>query len=437
MLEIVSNFDQEIKFITGFAGSGKSTRLAELADSKTLVLTPTHKAASVLMDKGVSNVYTIHATLKLVPTLNQNYNPLKNHKMQKLKQIGSTDLESIKDVFIDEFSMIPQDVLDLLLEVLPASAKVTVFGDPFQLPPVDGEQIDPLIYTDDIEELTVQHRAEAPEVVETFMRFMTYIKTGDNNSNLRMNPAIQHGTLRGFNPLHDRALAFTNKRVNELNDEIAEVLEIRKEFTHLDDLVANSIDCIFVNDIMVTEDFAQTLFPNCISKGKLMEQKKLEDQANKAMIDIHKYGTGKFLGHYEEGLIRINDKTYAITYDRDHYHTQKALKAEVDKWQSYIYSNYDIDEDEKLKDWCYANKGEKGVKERGQAWSHYIAHSNLVFNLQRPFATTIHKSQGSEFKTVYIAQTDIKRAIRSGYYLNYARLMYVALSRAINKVVLV
>jgi len=432
MLELVSNFEQEIKFITGFAGSGKSTKLAELATKTTLILTPTHKAAAVLMAKGVENVYTIHATLNLVPTLNQNFDPRKGHRMQKLKRIGSTDLDSIEEVFIDEFSMINQEILDLLLEVLPASTKVTVFGDPYQLPPVDGEAIDPLIYTDVIEELSTQYRAEAPEVVETFMRFMNYIKDG-RGPDLSMNPAIKHGTLKGFNPLTDRVLAYTNKRVNELNNEVADILEVQREFYHLDDLIANQINCIFISD---TDKELQMLFPNCISKGKLMEKKKLEDIAHQTVKDIIKYNN-KHHTNYESGIIKIEDKYYTIYYDRDHYHTQKRLKAEVEKWQAYVYNNNEVPEDMKLKDWCYHNKGAEGVRERGKAWSHYIAHSNLVFSLQRPWATTIHKSQGSEFSTVYIAQTDIKKSIRQGYYMNYARLMYVALSRAINKVVII
>jgi len=49
----------------------------------------------------------------------------------------------------------------------------------------------------------------------------------------------------------------------------------------------------------------------------------------------------------------------------------------------------------------------------------------------------VHKAQGQEFSRVFIAQDDIKGIIRGKYYLKYARLMYVALSRAIHKVVIV
>ncbi len=428
MLEQVSNFEQDIKFIMGFAGSGKSTRLAKLADSKTLVLTPTHKAAGVLKGKGVENVYTIHSVLKLAPTLNQNYKPGK-HRMQSLKKVGDTDLKEITDVFIDEFSMINQEILDLLLEVLPDSCKVTIFGDPQQLPPVDGEPIEPEVYTTDIEYLTTQHRADAPAVVETFMRFVSFID-GSGEMNLKLNKAIQHGTLDGFNPETDRALAFTNAKVSDMNSIIASNLGLDADYRAGEPLYANQVACTLSDELSF-----QSLYPKCISKGKLMEPEDLRKQAQKVDNDIMKYGTD--LSSYQSVTIEVDEASYNIVYSTNHYKEEQELKANIDKWQSYVYANNHLPEDEKLTTFCKNNRGAPGVKERGRAWSRYIAHTNLVFNLQRPFATTIHKAQGQEFGTVYIAQDDIKKSIYNGYYMNYARLMYVALSRAINKVVIV
>lgn len=431
MLEVVSNFDQEIKFITGFAGAGKSTKLASLATDKTLILTPTHKAAGVLMSKGLKNVYTIHSTLKLVPTLNQNFR--KGQRMQKLSQIGKTDLNTITDVFIDEFSMINQSILDLLLEVLPASAKVTIFGDPYQLPPVDGEAIDPLIYTDDIEELTIQYRADNPHIVETFMRFMEYIKTGNNSISLKLNPKIKEGTISSFNPETDRALAFTNAKVLEINNQIADKLGLSQEFAPDDEVSLNGINCIFESD-----EFADTvIYPSCISKGKLMEGDKLYLTAQKTSNDIEKYGTSYIIQQYDVGTIQIDGVSFSIYYDKDHYHTSKRLKGEVESAQYFVINKHNLDKDVNLTQWCKENRNAEGVKERGRAWQEYIAHSNLVFSLQRPYATTVHKSQGSEFDKVFIAQSDIKKSIKKGYYEQYARLMYVALSRAIKEVIII
>ncbi len=432
MLEQVSNFEQNIEFIEGFAGSGKSTELAKRTDDKTLVLTPTHKAASVLMSKGVMNVYTIHSTLKLVPTLNESYDPRKGQRIQKLKQIGKTSLSDIDNVFIDEFSMINQRILDLLLEILPATTKVTVFGDPYQLPPIDGEPIDALIYTDKITQLTTQHRAEAPEVVETFMRFMNYIKDG-SEKDLTFNKNIEHGTIKDFNPDTDRALAYTNAKVIEINNEIAEVLKLPKDYSNGENLLTNGIDCILIDkDIPAVNGF---IFPTCISKGKLMEGDTLQLAMQKTQNDIDKWGTD--LSEFNTCTVEINGHNYSIYYDADHYANSKKLKSDIDKYQALVYEYNNISDDISLKQWCGQNRSAKYVKERGWAWSAFIKHQNLVFNLQRPFATTIHKAQGSEFSTVYIAQDDIKKSIYRGYYMNYARLMYVALSRAINKVIII
>lgn len=426
--EVVSAYDQPIKFTVGFAGSGKSTKLAQTANDNTLVMTPTHMAASVLKGKGVKNVYTIHSVLKLVPTINQEFR--QGQRMETLKKIGDTDLSTIKEVIIDEYSMISTRILNLLLDVLPGHCTVHLFGDPYQLPPVDGEPIDYSDYTEDIEELTTQHRAEAPEVVETFMRFMRYIR-GDGEMNLKLNPAIKHGSLANFNPLTDRCLAYTNNEVIRLNNQIASYLNLSENIAPGDAILINGIDAEFRDDIS-SADF---IYPSCVSKGSLMQEDNLRLAMQKASNDIDCFGTD--LSEYGECDVYIDGEFYSVYYDLKHYATSKKLKRQVEIWQQQLIQEHRLADDINLATWCKENRSAKYVKERGRAWSDYLSHKNYVFDMRRPYATTVHKSQGKEFSTVYIAQDDIKKSIRNGYYLQYARLMYVALSRAVHKVVIV
>jgi len=395
----------------------------------TLVLTPTHKAAGVLIAKGVKNVYTIHSVLKLVPTINQNFR--RGQKMQTLQKVGDTDLSKITDIFIDEYSMINTSILDMLIEVLPKHANLTVFGDFYQLPPVDGEAVEPLKYTKNIEELTVQYRAKAPNVVDSFMRFMYYLKDGSvKDLTLSYGPDLVKGDLSDFNPLTDRALAFTNECVLQMNDEIASHLNLPKEFSYDEDLVINGIDC------KLTKAYnGISLFPKCLSKGRLMEEKKLISTSIKTLKEIKMYKTD--LSRYDRTYITVDETVYEIYYDREHYKTLKELKRNVEDFQQKVIDYHYLDDDVNVPQWCKSNPGARFVRERGKAWQDYIAHQNLVFDFRRPFATTVHKSQGSEFSTVFINQNDIKKAIRGNYYGQYARLMYVALSRAIDKVVIV
>jgi len=430
MLEQVSNYEQEIEFIVGFAGSGKSTELAErFSSTKALVLTPTHKSKDVLIAKGVKNAVTIHSVLKLVPTLNQEMR--RGQKMRKLRKIGDIDLSDIDIIGIDEFSMINVSILDMLLELLPEDCKVTIFGDPYQLKPVDGELIDPAYYTDNITELTTQHRAEAPDVVETFMRFKDFIK-GTGQMDLRVD--LPQGSLKGFDPKTDRALAFTNKKVLELNEAIAQELGLPREIAIGEEISINGLVGKLVG---MPEDFLTIdhIYPKCVAKGKLMQGAKLEDTIGKIQKDMRKFNNN--ISSWDIGYIEIEETVYSFSYNLDHYAHAKTLMTTVEEVQFGLIDHHNLADGINLKEWCQNNMKKKFVENRGTAWKQYLTHEGLIWDLRRPFASTVHRSQGSEFDYVYIAQADIKKAIRKGWYMNYARLMYVSLSRAIKGVIIV
>mgnify|MGYP002632048990 CR=1 FL=1 len=403
----------EIKFVTGFAGSGKSTELAARATSTTLVMTPTHKAAEVLMKKGII-AYTIHSILKLVPTINQNFR--KGQKIQSLKMVGDTDLEFITDIFIDEFSMINKEILDLLLEVIPESCEVTIFGDPYQLPPVSGKRIKPKKYSSDIHELTTQHRSEAPEVVDCFMSFVTYLKGGCKGKVPKIN--LPKGNLLNFDPLTERALAYTNDRVSTINHEIF------KQGKFAGDIIINNLDCKLeeVND-------GPVIFPKMLSKGRLIYDK---DIADGIIESIEKFNTD--LSNYKIITVKINNDYYGIYSDKNHYENSKIFRKNVEKFQHLVVTENNLDRDVDLTKWCRANRNAKYVRERGQAWSKYMAHKDLVFDVRFSFTTTVHKSQGQEFKKVYVDVKDISKCQDKEM---YARLCYVGLSRAIKEAVVI
>jgi len=436
MLEQVSTFDQDIEFIIGHAGTGKSTKLVKMYNDKTLVLTPTHKAISVLKKKGINTAFTIHSVLNLVPTIDENYKPHKGQRMQKLKRIGNVDLADIKQVFIDEFSMINQRIFDTLLELLPEDAKVVVFGDPYQLPPVSGEIIDPLIYTDKITKLTTQYRADAPEVVETFERFVSWLEKRDNSISLVMHKDIVTAPFKvalkefGYDPKQDIILAYTNEAVISMNSVVSKYLGLSSSIEKGDEIVINGIDAVFDGYLDFEDPNADWLFPSCISKGAVKPE-----LAVKALTDIRKYNVD--LSGYGIARVITGAKKYQVYYATDHYAKSKELEKEVEEAQKQVYLNNTIPDDVALAKWCKENYNAPYVKERGKAWSNFLKHQGYVFDMRHPYVRTVHKAQGSEFRTVYINQKDLKIAIRPGYYEQYARLMYVALSRAIDKVVIV
>lgn len=130
---------QPLIFITGRAGTGKTTLLryfAEHSAQNTVVLATTGLAAINVRGQ------TIHSFFRLKP----------GNLLDKsnLKRLPRKTVESLDTLIIDEASMLRADLLDAIDYILQISThcdepfggkKIVLFGDLFQLPPVE-EQAD-------------------------------------------------------------------------------------------------------------------------------------------------------------------------------------------------------------------------------------------------------------------------------------------------------
>jgi exodeoxyribonuclease-5 len=119
--------------IAGYAGTGKSTLVSHIVDA--LNISPmsvcyvafTGKASLVLREKGCENSMTAH---KLLYHSKEKPDGTFEHKPRKSLELP------YKLIVVDEVSMIPADMWDLLLT---HNVHVIALGDPGQLPPIDGE----------------------------------------------------------------------------------------------------------------------------------------------------------------------------------------------------------------------------------------------------------------------------------------------------------
>lgn len=139
VLECLNAEPGKVLFVTGEAGTGKSTVLAEVRDKMScLVCAPTGLAA--INVRGMS----CHSTFRLpIGTITG------RAKVNALNPDKRRMLESIKAVVIDEISMVRADMLDginwvmqkTLMNDLPFGGKpLIVIGDMFQLEPVVTEE---------------------------------------------------------------------------------------------------------------------------------------------------------------------------------------------------------------------------------------------------------------------------------------------------------
>ena len=137
--ELIENTNQHV-FITGKAGTGKSTLLQELKNSSSkelVVVAPTGVAALNIGGQ------TIHSFFKIKPT------GFIDKKQLKVSQESKKLFNKINTVIIDEISMVRADLMDAIDFILKQArqcsepfggAQIIMFGDLYQLPPVVADK---------------------------------------------------------------------------------------------------------------------------------------------------------------------------------------------------------------------------------------------------------------------------------------------------------
>lgn len=395
----------EISYTTGYAGTGKSHTLIELVGTlpieTTIVIAPTHKALARLrahLPGGEDlEIKTIHALLGWIPTINEN--------AKKVEHIDSTykldkELDDYTHIIIDEAGMMSEDMFFEIISKIETklfeaeeqgedekTIKIHCFLDPYQLLPVRGLQIqtDPETTTN----LTTQYRAESPDIVELYTKFVHYLE-GINSEDLTTpySENVKKLDIAQFKP-GDRMLAYTNKAVGQWNTRIAKKLGITKyegQEVQLGSMLDTKLCVKFVDP--TTNDLIWWFHG-----GKL----KLQN----AQI------SAQFLESSLDALVKNKHIKFIEAMDNNIY----PVIVGVGKANLVLKA-----------------AKQKAVEDRKMFKNVYALGRAYIMDYS--FATTVHKSQGSEFDSVFIDKIDIQKSIRNNYYETYARLMYVAISRA-------
>ena len=211
--------------ISGYAGTGKSTLIKfiiaamNLKEEDVRYIAYTGKAANVLKNKGCPGATTAHKLLyyaKLMPNGKYFFKP---------KTPGEMMSEGIKIVVVDEISMLPKTIWNLLCS---HSFYILACGDPEQLPPVPDESGEdpnnhvldhPHVFLDEI-----MRQAQESEII----RLSMHIREGKP---LLTFPAAEEQvkiiqkkdlTVPMF-MWADQILCATNRTKNAINQQIREV----------------------------------------------------------------------------------------------------------------------------------------------------------------------------------------------------------------------
>jgi ATP-dependent exoDNAse (exonuclease V) alpha subunit len=375
--------DSSELIISGAAGTGKTFLMKHLIEEVapkfpryTVALTATlNKAAHVLSEMVGQPAKTIHSFLNLKPK-----EDFKTGKTTITKNKGyKIHFETL--LFIDEYSYIDSELLELIRDTLHAS-KIVYLGDKDQLNPINAS-------VKTITELTTQMRTKQAGIKHLVQGYREAVTTSTFPKLVTLDSSVIHLSDEEAQSKIDeyfyekdctaKILVYTNTRVKEYTNHIS---YIRKE---------NSIYNIGSQVI-------------CSSFYQINDRESLHAEQSMTITDVLEAAPLKLKGAVIEalGLQVITDlgSNQLIHVCPNDEHLKEVLKHFI-----------------RLKDW------------------------RTVFQIKGYFADirgcevqTTHKAQGSTYDTVFIDLTDISKCTRPDI---AARLLYVATSRAKNQVYLI
>lgn len=399
--------------LVGYAGTGKTYLMDQVSqyfidrEYSVFVTTPTHKATSVLREKvsheGVG-VATIHSLLSLVPKEDETGVHLERRKF-------APDVD-VDVVIIDEASMLSVEVMAWVKRLLRRSYVVFV-GDDAQLPPVNEEKSQAFDTKSSSKLDQIVRQGAGNPILEaatgcrlaqeagshdwSWLVEKSNGKTGifkAGNRDAWMKKAFTSDEF-ARDPNSFRYLAWTNARVDAVNKQVQAWL-----FGHIDTPFA-------VGELVINK--------------KLFKSGEIELQ-NSEETKVTGVRTGTFATKWTAYGAEKDFSVGCWLIDTEKGVTVRLIKdwPQYNAALSYIRKNYN-----KLE----APDGEA-------KFNHIVKFRDSFGKLSPNYAMTVHTSQGSTFKSVFLDKQDIMKR-QGDKILECQQLFYVALTRASDMVFLV
>jgi len=396
--KILSDIKSTPNFIgslTGYAGTGKTILTTEIVryflkqNKKVDICTPTHKSLKV-----------IQSTLGIYDNDNIKFKTIHSYCGLKLKQEGPLIvLDAIQGfasktaeiLIIDESSMISNIMFDFLIEhIKKQRIKVVLFvGDDFQLLPVESEN----------EQTKSNSKHNKVYSLEKQYKLEEVVRQRDTSSILYEVDKIRNEIINK---------TFNKKVLNFKESANISLVNTEKEF-----IKAFCLD-IEEDKVMLNFTNSSTDKFNLYAKSYVcMKQQKEFELYSPGDILVLQNGTEEIKNGSEIEIVSVKESS------------KKNLRCYSMKVRDiYSGSTYMIDilHPDSLEEFNLKLK----TIASGKMWKLYWETKEAFTEVKHAFSCTVHKSQGSTFKNVYINLDDfMKNYDRESLF----RLLYVAMTR--------
>ena len=426
--------------LEGVAGTGKTflinAFIKSVVDQSYTISAPTHKALSVLERQLKCKGRTLQALLGLRPDVNVEEFDVNN---PAFRMIGVPKIELYKLIVIDESSMIPSGLFEMICQLSRTySCKILFVGDPLQLPPVN-EKVSK-VFTD------IPNRGKLLDI----------IRQGKTNPLLGVFEILRDDILNGSS----NTLAYMARvRKNVINGEGFEVCD---PLTFGKNMISEFKTDRFYKNV---EHVRATAYTNVATSSwnNFIRQLMFDPKGKSLIVNDLLTGYSTIVEDETKDVILTNSMDYYIPEGIKPYQNQYGMKSNILILQSMDSGKNTkmlqiIDHNDPQTVQLYADHLSKlranAISEGGgKKWYPFHKFKNSVLSMvdvqigNRPltraldygYALTTHKLQGSTFNMIFIDGQDICSPMnRYGKrYPNDAelrnRLLYVALSRARTK----
>lgn len=403
-------WDNEIT-LSGAAGTGKTyltTKLVQKLQNEfhITITAPTHKALQVLrtnlFDADIDNVDTKTIQSFLNIRLNTNF----DNGTQKFEPIKSKEKDNTKTdiLIVDESSMVSADLYGYIVKAIESSrVKAVLFvGDEYQLLPVDNMDNKVFDIKTKYKLDKIVRQAKDSYIINMATKARNIIKSKNYISIKEFfNNEAFSSSIEFFNNIEDFHNDFCTP------DTWAKKDKVIASFTN------NSVESH--NRIIRSRYWQEQNIDSTpvLQKG----DKVIFQQAN--VID--------------EKVVHQNSDIVTLSYAKK---TRIEKPLFIDFWDCKDINNkpfkvIDPDSKERLKivldKLAKDAKYEKDYGKRTQKWKLFYNIKEMFIDVKYTFASTIHKLQGSTYKTVYIDLREIETMKDKD--MMY-RLLYVAVTRA-------
>jgi len=399
--------------LTGAAGAGKTfttKRIVESTDREVILTATTNKAARVLSEVTGQTATTSHKAL----CLSMQRSPVTGH--QELVQKESPQLPKGALLIVDEASMVDEDLLGYILQVAELFEAFVLFvGDHCQLPPVGKDP-------------------------ELFNGRFTHIKLNTIHRQALGNPIVELASA--YRDVIEGNTDLLPEIVTTLNDE-GEGIEVvtKKEFP---DRIAEAFSGNEADEVKVCAYTNKCALKHNYDVRAAIYGEELADQ-EPIMVGERLIVSKPVLGAGDKVLLAVEDEIVVSSLRQAMHRPSGVTGLEIPfGGEVVLFVPDDLIEtnnyvEEMRKKAIKATRQHKVTatmesdNERRTAWRKFFTADRAFHDLRHGYASTIHKAQGSTFKTVFIDLPDLMTcrdtALRN-------RLFYTALTRASHRVVI-